>query len=168
MKERLIKTLRENSMPKGKMFKLTSGSHSNTYIDVKASYGVPGFLSLASLELFRLIDHQNVTCVAGSGYGGIQLVASYVTLHYLPSSYVRPERKEHGTEKQIEGYFPNKKDKVVILDDVSTKGKTLERIANIIEEQTGAEIIQACVIIKREELGLKFPVKSILTLDDLF
>jgi len=43
----------------------------------------------------------------------------------LPLILVREKIKDHGTKKVIDGYIPNKKDTICIIDDVFTTGSSI-------------------------------------------
>jgi len=62
---------------------------------------------------------------------------------------VRKERKSHGMQKLVEGLVAPKGHKVVIIDDVCTKGEsTAWAIENALAE--GMEILGAVCLIDRE------------------
>ena len=166
MKQDLIKILKNPEIFRKKQIGiLRNGDFSDFYINVKKAYGVPGFLTKCSKEMYNIINSE-ATCVAGMGIGGIPFVSVYGELYTRPISLIRDKKKNHGTKTQIEAYVPDKKDKIVILDDVYTTGSSLEETAKILEI-TGAEIIQGCVILTRNEPNIHFPVDSILKLEDI-
>ena len=164
MKENLVNTIKQFSIRKEPII-LRSGEKSNIYIDIKKSYGVPGFLSEASHEIHKIID-KKATCVAGMGIGGISLASVYGELYKIPVCIIRDKPKERGTKSQIEAYIPTEKDKIIILDDVYTSGSSIKDTAKILQS-INAEIIQACVILTRNMPNLNFPTKSILILEDV-
>ncbi|MFH1521347.1 MAG: phosphoribosyltransferase family protein [archaeon] len=144
---------------------LRSGVSSGVYARIKKAYGNPELLGIISPYFYEIVD-KNITCVAGTGVGGIPLATAYSIAYQIPLCIVRDEIKKHGMQEPIEGYVPTKKDKVVILDDVYTSGSSLMDTEKILQT-TGAEIIQGCVILARNKPDIYFPVKSILNLEDL-
>jgi orotate phosphoribosyltransferase len=63
--------------------------------------------------------------------------------------YVRKEQKEHGREKRIEGLL-QPGDKVLILDDVATTGKSLIEAAEAIRAEGGI-VDDAVVLLDRQQ-----------------
>ena len=56
-----------------------------------------------------------------------------------PFIYVRPEQKKHGRKNQIEGTL-NKNDKVIVIEDLVSTGKSSINAVNAIQNN-GAEVI---------------------------
>ncbi|MDQ2752757.1 MAG: orotate phosphoribosyltransferase, partial [Bacteroidota bacterium] len=57
----------------------------------------------------------------------------------LPYVYVRAKPKEHGTGKQIEGYFEAKQ-KVVIVEDLISTGKSSLAVVDVVKK-AGLEVM---------------------------
>jgi len=62
--------------------------------------------------------------------------------------------------------MPKEGDKVAIVDDVFTTGKSLQKIVDVIIP-TGAEIVGCYVLVKRGEGQTSVPVESLLHMEDL-
>jgi orotate phosphoribosyltransferase len=105
-------------------FILRNGESSNYYCDIKQALGNPKIVKKMIDALLPLIP-QKATCIAGSGYGGISLASLIAYKKKLPLVLVRDKVKDHGTKKIIDGYVPNKKDIVCIIDDVFTTGSSI-------------------------------------------
>ncbi len=144
---------------------LSHGGTSQYYIDLKKAYGDAEAFYLLAKKLGEIIPNK-VSCIAGGGYGGLPLAAAVSALYLRDLSLVRDEPKDHGIIKIIEGHFPTKEDKVAIVDDVFTTGKSLQRIVDIITP-TGAEIVGCYVLVKRGEGRISIPVESLLRIEDL-
>ena len=121
---KLITLLKQNNILTYGDFTLRSGEQSSYYCDIKQALGNPKILKLIIAELIKLVP-TNTTCIAGSGYGGITLASLVAHKLGLPLSLVRDKVKDHGTKKLIDGYIPNKKDVVCIIDDVFTTGSSI-------------------------------------------
>ncbi|MCH7850427.1 MAG: hypothetical protein IH845_02180 [Nanoarchaeota archaeon] len=153
-------------MERGREYTLSSGISSNLYFKVKQAYGLPRFLRSVSRDINNLMD-KKIRHIAGMGKGGTPLVGSYAGLYPIYSCYIRDVRKSHGMNLQIEGILPKRGDKVALLDDVFTTGKSLEEEAEILERITGAEVVAAYVVLRRTNAQINFPVKSIFNIGDL-
>lgn len=120
----LISLLKKKHILKFGTFTLRSGEVSHYYCDIKEAMGDPVILRMMMKELVRLVP-VNVTCIAGSGYGGISLATLVAYQRRLPLVLVRDRVKDHGTKKSIDGYMPGRKDVVCIIDDVFTTGSSI-------------------------------------------
>lgn len=147
-------------------FKLKSGRTSIYYIDIKKAFGDPGVFNLISEELSRKID-EKVTCIVGSGHGGLPLATAVSLRLRLPLVLVRDNVKKHGIQKTIDGYVPTKKDRVAIIDDVFTTGTCISNIIEVLNK-TNAKIMAGYVVVNRGDfLKFKIPIKSLMTMDQL-
>jgi len=66
----------------------------------------------------------------------------------------------------IEGYVPTSKDRVVVIDDVLTRGTNIEHITKVLEP-TGAEVTEAIVVLKRGNPRLDIHYHYLVTSADL-
>ena len=154
-----------NIIKKGKVIG-KSGKVLDFYVDMKKALGSPRVFNLICQEICEVVD-KRVTCIAGSGLGGLPLATAVSLRIGLPLVLVRDEVKKHGLQKKINGYIPTKKDKVVIIDDVFTTGTCISNIAQILAI-TKAQIIGGCVVVNRgDSEKFKVPIKSLLTLEKL-
>lgn len=77
---------------------------------------------------------------------------SYLNGNPLPGFFIRKDRKTHGLQKQIEGIELKRGLRVVIVDEVCTKGEsTLDAIDAA--EREGLEIIAVLSLVDREQGG---------------
>ncbi|MEM8758135.1 MAG: orotate phosphoribosyltransferase [Planctomycetota bacterium] len=135
-------------------FTLRSGRTSSYYLDKYRFSTRPETLGpVAELfaETVRSIEAEtsSVTRLAGAELGGIPLVTatSLVTGH--PTVFIRNQKKDYGTAKQLEGEL-NDGDRVILLEDVATTaGQALEACETVREQ--GAEIVAVIAAIDRGE-----------------
>lgn len=166
MSNELIKKLKKLDIIYRKSVNLKNAGVSDFYVDVKKAYGYPDALNSISDELWKKMT-QNITTVATSGYGGLSLATVISLKHNLNLTFVRDEPKKYGKGAQIDGYIPNKRDKVAIIDDVFTTGGSLRKIIKILKP-TGAKILGCYVVVKRGEGNLQVPLTHLLTPEDLY
>src|SRR3989338_8803440 len=82
-------------------------------------------------------------------------------------SAVRNEIKNHGIKKSIEGYVPEMKDRVVIIDDLFTTGSSILDTAKELKKE-GANIIGAIVVINRSKTrNFSIPLQHLFTLEEI-
>jgi orotate phosphoribosyltransferase len=130
-------------------FTLRSGKKSTYYCDIKEAIGDPKLLKTIVSHLVKIVPYE-ATCIAGSGYGGISLATLVAYRKSLPLVLVRDTVKSHGTKKTIDGYVPNSKDIVCIIDDVYTTGSSIRETKEKLRT-TRAKVTLPVVVIDRSK-----------------
>jgi orotate phosphoribosyltransferase len=167
--------LRQKSVlhaPPGKPFILKSGAESMTYIDVRlTALSSDGLHAVAEALYERLAGMKiNANLVAGVALGGCPLATGVSLMSGLDALYVRPEAKDHGTGKLVEGAF-HPGDRVVLLEDVITSGgSTLKAIAAL--RSAGLTVAGVIAVLDREQGGAgpiqqECPFTALFTLKEL-
>lgn len=77
--------------------------------------------------------------LAGAGLGGIPLVSSASMATGLPCVFIRNQKEEYGTAKQLEGKI-EVGDRVVIVEDVATTGGQALEAAKVLRD-AGAVVL---------------------------
>jgi len=155
MKTEFCKVLNKIGAIEFGIFKLTSGKTSPYYIDLRIVPSFPGAFRKVCDLYVKLIESEvgskNFERVAGIPTAGISF-ASVVAYHFKkPFFYVRKEAKLHGRQRRIEGILmPG--DRVLLLDDLITTGKSLLNAARAIKAEGGV-VKDAVVLLDREEGG---------------
>lgn len=164
-KSDLIKRLREIGVIVNEPVLLRSGVTVEFYCDIKKAYGYADVLHAFVEEIGKEIK-DDITCITGSGYGGLPLAAVLALRYNRHYVAVRDSAKEHGRKKSFEGYVPMPYDKVLIVDDVLTTGSSIRETIAALKE-TGATMAQVVVLVKRGEADLPVPFSHILHIDEL-
>jgi orotate phosphoribosyltransferase len=143
--------LRTGSLKFG-TFKLTSGLLSPYYVDLRLIPSYPEAFQ-QTINMYRSVIEpdlvKRVQRLAGVPTAGIAYAAVIALNLTKPLLYVRKEQKEHGREKRIEGLL-QPGDKVLILDDVATTGKSLIEAAEAIRAEGGI-VDDAVVLLDRQQ-----------------
>src|SRR3989338_4736472 len=135
---------------------LKSKKISDFYIDIKKAYGFSEILNEITDRLYVLIPKE-ANCIAASDYGGLPIATAISSNYGLNLVLIRNKRKNYGLNKLIDGYIPNLKDKVAIVDDVMTTGSSLKKIINVIKP-TKAKILGCYVVVNRGKVNLEYPI----------
>jgi orotate phosphoribosyltransferase len=146
-REDLARRIAEVALLRGE-FTLRSGRQSNFYLDKYLFSTQPDILA----ELGRLFAErlpQGTTRLAGAELGGIPLVSAASLASGIPCMFIRNQKKDYGTAKQLEGVI-SANDNVVIVEDVATTGGQVLEAAKVIAE-TGAQILKIIATIDRQE-----------------
>ncbi|HUV93789.1 MAG TPA: orotate phosphoribosyltransferase [Anaerolineae bacterium] len=173
---RLLDLLRRDGLYRGEV-ELSSGAHSNYYVDGKmVTLSPEGAWLTAQLVLDLLADEDlHPDAIGGLTIGADPIVAAVACISHergkpIPAFIVRQERKLHGKQKLIEGPLARDSD-VVIVDDVVTKGGSI-RGAIEAAEDFGCRVVKVIALVDRlegaaEEKLRGYSFTSIFTRDDL-
>jgi orotate phosphoribosyltransferase len=155
--EALKRLLAERSVKRGS-FTLASGKQSDIYIDARLTTMSPdGMVLIGTLGLAAISERNWLP----DSIGGLTMGADPVAFSISHTSAlkgapirafsVRKEAKSHGTGNRIEGPF-QKGDRVVVIEDVITTGKSaLEAIDAI--ENAGGNLLGVLSVVDRQDGG---------------
>ena len=171
MNEKVAKALCDAKIMKFGLFSLASGRKSPVYVDVRVLPSSPGPFAIAIEELSKKVKELKVDAVAGAETAGIPIAAAIGLKAKIPMLYVRKRPKSNGTQSFIEGVL-EKGQKVVLIDDMITDGKSKLRFIDGIKEE-GAVCNDVLVILDREQGGTEclsaegVALHSLITLKEL-
>jgi orotate phosphoribosyltransferase len=178
MKKRLIELILKKAFKYSEVpvFKLVSGRTSNYYFNCKSVTLHPEGMYLIGNIVFEMIRGLEVKGIGGLTLGADPIASAVAYTSYMKKTpveafVVRKSAKSHGTMQWIEGDVA-KGDRVVIVDDVITTGKsTIEAISRAGE--AGLEIAKIIALIDRQEGGkeniesLGYKVEPVITRDEV-
>lgn len=184
-KERLVELMRETGAAKfseKKEFKLASGAMSDHYFDLRILCGDPDGIGVVAMAMYDMIKKQAEPgsmprAVGGLESGSISIATAISQLSGqmsleapdenmpLSSFFVRKSRKEHGTQKMIEGVIRDSP--VVVVDDVVTSGGSALRAVSVVRD-SGYECDRLLCIIYRGSAKQKSEIEKQVRLDCLF
>ncbi len=138
-------------------FTLVSGEKSTFYVDSKlTTYSAEAMPLIGSAFLAKMIERGWMPDAVGGLTLGADPIAFAIaresagTEHPIDAFVVRKAAKDHGTQKFIEGIAAPAGRRVVILDDVCTKGgSTAQAVERALE--AGMEILGAICLVDREQ-----------------
>ncbi|HYB85024.1 MAG TPA: orotate phosphoribosyltransferase [archaeon] len=145
--------LRTGSLKFG-TFKLASGILSPYYVDLRLIPSNPeAFQRTVAMYVSVLEPNliKRAQRLAGVPTAGIAYAAVVALNLAKPLLYVRKEPKEHGRERRIEGLL-QPGDRVMVLDDVVTTGKSVLEAAEAIRAEGGV-VDDAVVLLDRQQGG---------------
>lgn len=152
-KKELITLLKENEVIKFGKFTLSSGKESDYYVDMKRAVTDPEILSKVAEIISEKIGGLGVDKVAGPALGAVPIATAISLTAKLPLLMIRKEKKGYGTSKLIEGDL-EEGDSVVLVEDVTTTGKSLLKAIDAIENNKGI-VKRAFVVVDRSEGALE-------------
>lgn len=169
--ERLKKIIKQKAirrrLPTQEPFRLASGDTSDFYFDCKLVTQDPEGISLIAEIIFDRIKDYCLDRIGGIQAGAIPICTAVAQLSYIKgypiaAFWIRDKRKGHGTKKWIEGGL-QREEKVVIVDDVTTRGNSVMEAVKAARE-LDCEIVELITIVDRkkgakekfERMGIKF------------
>ena len=165
-KKQLCQILSKIGALKFGTFRLTGGKVSPYYIDLRIVPSFPdAFHKICDIYVKLIKDNvgtENFRLVAGVPTAGTPFGAVVAYNLHRPFIYIRSTQSNHGRKRRVEGVLAPG-DKVLLLDDLITSGKSLIQIASAIRMEGGI-VNDAVVLITREEGGEEKIAKENLTL----
>ena len=155
-----VRELRDILLRKSVRFgevKLASGETSDIYVDCKPTTCDPVAMRLIGrVFLHKMRDRNWSPEAVGGMLVGAEPIAFAIARESLDTPplvqafIVRKERKAHGMQKVIEGIDPTEGRKVVVVEDVCTKGGSTA-LAIEHAQSAGMKIIGAICLVDREQ-----------------
>ncbi len=134
-------------------FTLASGKKSGYYIDIKKASTNPQVLEEIADEMAKLIEEQEIRVdrIAGVVLGSIPLAVDLSLRTKIPYIMVRKEKKDHGTQKMIEGQL-QKGEMVLMVEDVITSAGSVAEAIEIVRA-SGGTVSSVLSVVDRQEGG---------------
>ena len=137
-------------------FKLTSGRHSDRYIEKFRLLENPIALDKICSAMAYIYKEQNVDLVVSAAIGGI-LISGGVGRH-MKKKHIFAERTD-GKMELRRGFSINKGERIVIVEDIITTGGSVFELINLAEELS-AEIVHIVNLVDRSPEGINFGYPS--------
>ncbi len=172
-KRKLTKLLLKNKILKYGQFTLKSGKKSWFYVDLRLISSYPEtfeFVIDCYIDIIKSIP--DVDALAGVAVAGVPFSAVTGYKLGIPSIIVRPQAKEHGLKKIVEGNIPSAS-KVVLIDDLISTGSS--KIPGILALRDNDFVVNDLIVLidrsqsNLEELeNLNVKLHSFITINDIF
>lgn len=149
--EKLMIELYQNGVLKFGKFILKSGIESPFYIDLRILISYPKVLKKVAQVYDQMLKKLEFDRMVAVPYTGIPIVCAISLLNNRPFLYTRKEVKSYGIKRPVEGEY-QKKDKVVLIDDMITTGGSKLEVIKIIND-LGLQIKDVVVLFDRLQGG---------------
>ncbi|HHV35152.1 MAG TPA: orotate phosphoribosyltransferase [Syntrophomonadaceae bacterium] len=161
--QELIKLFIERSALLEGHFRLTSGLHSNRYIQCAQVLQYPDLSAMLGEKLAAPFSEQDVDLVVGPAIGGI-IVAQEVG-RALGVKAIFSERKE-GKMTLRRGFEIKRGERVVVVEDVVTTGGSTKEVIDLVKEYDGVVVGVASLVDRHSgDLDFGVPFYPLLKLD---
>ncbi|MDC7224603.1 MAG: orotidine-5'-phosphate decarboxylase, partial [Spirochaetales bacterium] len=152
-KREVIDGLIENKCFRVGEFTLKSGKKSPFYIDLRRVSSDPSLLAKVARAYAKLLKGKKYDRLAGIPLAALPLATAVSLEAGIPLIYPRMTMKAHGTGNRIEGEW-NPGEKVALLDDLITTGKSKIEAIDILREE-GLVVEDLYVLLERGVQGRK-------------
>ena len=152
----LLNLLQETGALLNGHFLLTSGRHSNVYIEKFRILENPDSLDQVCRAMAEIVINDDVDLVLGAAVGGI-LIAGGVGRH-LGKKHIFSERKD-GKMELRRGFSINSRERIVIVEDIITTGGSVFELTCLAEEYE-ANIVHVVNLVDRSPDGIDFGYPS--------
>jgi len=146
-------------------FKLTSGVHSDTYIQCAQIMQHPEFMHNLCSELGKKFRGDDIDVIVGPAIGGI--IMAHVMARVL-GPWVRAifTERENGKMTLRRSFEIKEGEKVIVVEDVTTTGSSVREVIDIVKSRKG-KVVGVGVLIDRSGGKVNFGIKTekLLTVD---
>lgn len=144
-------------------FRLTSGRHSNQYMQCAQVLQYPGYTEQLCRHLADKFENEQVEVVIGPAMGGI--IVSYEVARQLKVPGIFCERQD-GEMMLRRGFEIGSGQRVLVVEDVVTTGGSVEEVIKIVRE-AGGIVVGVGVLVDRSNGKVDFGVRkeAVLTMD---
>ena len=158
----LLNLLRKTGAILDGHFLLTSGQHSNVYIEKFRILENPITLNEICHSMAYIMKNEKVDLVLGAAIGGI-LISGGVGRH-LQKTHIFSERVD-GKMELRRGFTIKQGDKIVIVEDIITTGGSVFELIQLVEQCQG-NIVHVINLVDRSSNGIDFghPSTALLNL----
>lgn len=154
-KERTIEIFKETEVLLEGHFLLTSGRHSNQYMQCAKILQYPNYAEELAKGLAEEFKEDSIDMVVGPAMGGI--IIAYELARQLNVKNLFTER-ENGKMTLKRGFTIPKGAKVLVAEDVVTTGGSVFEVMDIVKEQ-GGEVAGVAVLVDRSNGTIDFGTK---------
>lgn len=151
---RLRDIIRVNSLMKGD-FTLSSGRKSSYLFQLRQTTMLPEGQSLIGQLVYEYMMRMGIDTLGGLVLGAVPVVcaaafASHNAGQPVKAFFVRKEAKVHGAKELIDGHVDHGTE-VLIIDDVTTTGKSMYQAVENLRDERGSTVKYALSVVDREE-----------------
>jgi orotate phosphoribosyltransferase len=163
MNSTIIEILKETGALLEGHFLLSSGKHSNKYIQCAKALRFPYFAKEIMKIVCDKVRHLKMDMIVGPAIGGI--ITSYEMGRQLNLESIFTERID-GQMTLRRGFTVNKGANILISEDVITTGKSTREVRDLMEKMGANVFGVACIVDRRpKNTEIELPVYSGIQLD---
>ncbi len=156
-REKVEQILKDSDVLLTGHFILTSGKHSNQYMQCARILQYPNYSEQLAKGIADTFRDDNIDIVIGPATGGI--IISYEIARQLCVKNLFAER-ENGNMTLRRGFFIPKGSRVLVAEDVITTGGSVKEVMDLVHKAE-AEVVGVAVLVDRSMGKADFGVKTV-------
>ncbi|MBE7021399.1 MAG: orotate phosphoribosyltransferase [Ruminococcaceae bacterium] len=162
-REKVLEILKEAGVLLEGHFLLTSGKHSNRYLQCAKIFKNTKYSEILCKDLAEQFKDKNVDVVIGPAMGAV--IMSYEVSRHLGVPNFFTER-ENGEMALRRGFEVKKGDRILVVEDVITTGGSVKEVIKLVTEM-GGEVVGVGSIVDRSNGKADFgvPFSSVIKID---
>ena len=162
--ERVMEILKEAGVLLEGHFRLTSGRHSNRYLQCAKIFRNTKYSEELCAALAEQFEDQGVDVVIGPAMGAVQM--AYEVSRHLRCENFFAERDENGKMALRRGFAVTPGMKVLLVEDVVTTGGSVKEVLELVKA-AGAEVVGVGSIVNMTNGAVDFgvPFKSVIKVE---
>ena len=163
-RERILEMFKKADVLLEGHFQLTSGKHSNRYLQCARVFQYPEFSQELCEALGAQFKGKDVDLCIGPALGGV--VMAYETARAMGTRGLFTERDKDGTMTLRRGFEIKPGERILVVEDVVTTGGSVHEVIELIKE-LGGEVIGVGSIVDRSAGTADFgvPYVSLIEVD---
>ena len=148
----IVKLFEEANVIQTGHFELSSGQHTNTYLQCAQILQYPEYTYKLACEIANLWKNEDVDLIVGPAIGGI--IISYAVAAEMEVRNIFSERK-NGMMKFRRNLQAKEDERVLIIEDVVTTGGSIREVIDLLEDNN-ANIVGISSIVDRSNGMVEF------------
>ena len=162
--DEILQLFKDSSALLNGHFKLTSGRHSNVYYEKFTLLKQPKICTKICQQMADHFKDSAPQTIVGPTTGGI--IIAYDVARYMCIDSIYAEAGDEGGRVFKRGFSLEKGEKVVIVDDVLTTGRSIFEVIDLVKKYE-AEIVGISLMLDRSNGAVKFdyPFYALTTVD---
>ena len=155
-KEKILDIFEKTSLMQKGHFLLTSGRHSDTYMQCARLFEYPEYSEMMSKDIAEAFKKDNVDLVVGPAMGGV--ILSYEVSRHLGVRNFFAERVD-GAMVLRRGFEISPGQNVLVVEDVVTTGGSVAEVISLVKE-IGANVVGVGLVVDRSNGVVDFGCKK--------
>ncbi|WP_366921490.1 orotate phosphoribosyltransferase [Metallumcola ferriviriculae] len=161
--ERMLDIFRQSEALLEGHFILTSGKHSNRYIQCAKVLQYPHYAEILATELAEQVRGYNASVVIGPAMGGVVLaqeVGGQLGVRAIFSE------REQGNMTLRRGFVINPGERVLVVEDVITTGGSVKEVVQLVKDAGGIPVAVAVLVNRSGGKGnFGIPLHQLISLE---
>lgn len=155
-KQEIIKLFKDLEVLLTGHFQLTSGLHSDKYLQCAKLMQYPVYTEKVCQHLAQKLKNENIETVIGPAIGGI--ILSYEMARALGARAIFAEKEDEKMTLR-RGFTIKPHEKVLVVEDVVTTGGSVKKVINLVKS-FGADVVGIAALVDRSGGKVDFPVPA--------